>query len=135
MRETYEDAQWTYELEEPFEIPGAKVTELKPPPPRWTTLENMKSAGGLNTGAAKAGMIAGCIIGIKDASGKEQQAMLSMVELDEMSKIDLENITARMDENAIGPNMAIEGDCPRCRSNYVTPIDWSYDNFFGSSSR
>jgi hypothetical protein len=133
-----EDAYWDYKLEEPFEIRNKEVTEFRMGPPRWITLENMKGIGGLNTGAAKAGMILGSIVGIKnwkDAKGEPTPVALAVSELDDMAKVDIEGITSMMDENAIGPNMAIEGECPRCRSNYVMPIDWSYDHFFGASSR
>jgi len=132
--DTLEAAKWVYKLREPFEIRSNMVSELLMGPPRWTTLENMKGIGGLNIGTAKAGMILGCIIGIGNKSDAEQ-VVLSVNELDEMGKADIESITVQMDKNAIGPNMAIEGECPKCRSKYVMPIDWSYDNFFGASSR
>ncbi len=135
--EKAEDAFWDYKLREPFEIRGRLVTELRMGPPKWITLENMKGIGGLNTGAAKAGMIIGSIINIvdwKDSNGKPMPVALAMAELDEMSKADIEKITSLMDKNAVGPNMSIEGECPRCRYNYNMAIDWSYDNFFGISS-
>jgi hypothetical protein len=136
--ETYEDAQWTYKLEEPFIIRGKRVESFTMGPPRWTTLENMSGIGGMNTGAAKAGMILGSIIGIneeKDDNGKINQIVLTLNELDDMCKADIEGIANSLDDNVIGPNMAIEGACPKCRSNFVMPIDWSFDNFFGVSSR
>lgn len=131
---TLDSAVWEYKMKEPFKIRGKTATEFLMGPPRWTTLENMKGIGGMNTGAAKAGMIVGCILGIGNKE-KHEQILLGVNELDEMAKVDIEGITTEMDKNAIGPNMAIEGECPRCRSNYVMPIDWSYDNFFGASSR
>lgn len=132
-----EDACWNYKLEEPFEIRGRLVTELLMGPPRWLSLENLKGIG-TNTGAAKAGLILGSISGIADwlgEDGKPKQVALTVNELDEMGKKDIEKITNLMDKNAIGPNMSVEGDCPRCRSDYKMPIDWSYDNFFDISGR
>ena len=55
--------------------------------------------------------------------------------LDEMGKFDLERLTTLIDENAMGPTMAIEDKCGKCNRDYILPIDWSYDNFFGDSSR
>lgn len=136
--ETYEDSMWNYVLESPFSIRGKEVKSFTFGPPRWTTLENLKGIGSMNTGAAKAGMIHGSIVGIneeKDSEGKIQRVMLAPSELDEMEKIDIERITELMDINAIGPNMTIEGECPKCHSNFIVPINWTYDNFFESSSR
>lgn len=131
-----DDALWTYELKEPFDIRGKSVTSLLLGPARWTSLESMKS-GVMNTGAAKAGVILGSIHGIanwKDKEGKPQKVALSESELDEMVKLDIEGITNRIDDYAIGPNMSVEGVCNRCRYNYKLAIDWGYDSFFGDSS-
>lgn len=136
--EKLEDACWNYKLIDPFEIRGKLVTELLMGPPRWMALENLKGTNTANTGAVKAGLILGSIQGIvdwKDENGKPKQIALTVNELDEMCKKDIEKITHEMDENAIGPNMSVEGDCPRCRSDYHMPIDWSYDNFFDISGR
>jgi len=132
------DSLWEYKLREPFSIRGKEVTDLLMGPARWTSLENMQGVGGLNTGAAKASVILGSIHGIanwKDKEGKPQQVALAESELDEMGKRDIEAITNRVDEHAIGPNMSVEGNCQRCRYQYKLAIDWGYDNFFGDSSR
>lgn len=132
-----DDSLWVYDLKEPFDIRGKQVTSLLLGPARWTSLENMRGVGGMNTGAAKAGVILGSIHGIanwKDDKGKPQKVALAESELDEMVKVDIESITNRIDEHAIGPNMSVEGVCTRCRYNYKLAIDWGYDNFFGDSS-
>jgi hypothetical protein len=136
--EKLEDACWNHKLEEPFEIRGRLVAELLMGPPKWFSLENLKGTNTANTGAVKAGLILGSIQGIvdwKDENGEPKQIALTVNELDEMGKKDIEKITHGMDRNAIGPNMSVEGECPRCRSDYRMPIDWSYDNFFDISGR
>lgn len=136
--DTLDDACWDYKLQEPFEIRGRLVTELIMGPPRWTALDSLKGIGSLNTGGAKAGLILGSINAIKDwkdESGNPMQVALTINELDEMGKVDIETLTSQMDKNAIGPNMSVEGVCNRCRSDYHMVIDWSYDNFFDISGQ
>lgn len=136
--ETLGDALWDYELQDPFEIRGRLVTEFIMGPPRWITLENMRGAGSRNIGAAKASLISGSISSIKDwldDKGQPLQIALTMNEIDEMGKADIEAITSKMDENAIGPNMSVECTCPRCRTEQKMAIDWSYDNFFDISGQ
>jgi hypothetical protein len=136
--EKFEDTCWNYKLRKPFVIRNKEVTEFLMGPPRWIALEGLKDIGSMDTGSAKAGMILGSIIAISnwlDVNGKPTQVALAINEIDEMCKADIESITAEMDDNAIGPNMSIEGNCPKCHSNYVMPIDWSFDSFFGSSGR
>jgi hypothetical protein len=135
--DTLEECMWEYKLKESFEIRGKEVTDLLMGPARWTSLESMQGVGGLNTGAAKASVILGSIHGIanwKDKDGKPMQVALAESELDEMGKRDIEAITNRVDEHAVGPNMSVEGSCQRCRYQYKLAIDWGYDSFFGDSS-
>lgn len=136
--DSLDDACWDYKLKKPFQIRNKDVNELRMGPPRWSTLENMEGIGALNTGEAKANLILGSIVGIKNwktPTGEMTPVVLTMAELDEMCKEDIEALTGEMDEHSIGPDMSVEGNCPKCRSNYVDQIDWSYDNFFGASSR
>lgn len=136
--ETLDDALWNYKLREPFEVRGRLVTEFIMGPPRWISFENMSNTGSRNIGAAKASVITGSIFAIKDwldDKGQPLQISLTMNEIDEMGKADIEAIANKMDENAIGPNMSVSFTCPRCRSEQKTVIDWSYDNFFDISGQ
>jgi hypothetical protein len=132
--EKLEDAQWTYELANPFTLRGQQLTKLLLGPSRWNGLE-MMGPSGLNTGAAKAGMIRSSIHAIYGKDGKPMAIALTDTELDEMSKRDLERITTQIEKNHVGPNMAVEGKCEKCRAAFKMPIDWGYDSFFGSSGR
>lgn len=121
---------WTYKLQDPFELRNKTVTELLLGPARWYAMEAVK--GQMNTGEAKYAIINGSI---HKVGGHDQQLVLADHELDEMSKRDLEQITAEIDANALGPDMSIKDVCPRCNRDFELPIDWGFDSFFGISSR
>lgn len=133
-----EETQWEYKLEESFQIRGKDVTKLVMEAPRWITMEGMKDIGNSDVGAVKANLISGSIIAITDwpdTNGQPTKVALSSEEIDDMSKIDIETIAEQIDEHTVGPNMSINDECPKCHGNYIMPINWTYDSFFGSSGR
>lgn len=133
--ERAEDASWSYELREPIKIRGKQVSKLGFGLQRWAAVETIF---GTNSGAAKAAAIAGAIRTIND---EKEELVFSENDVDELSKQDFEGIIAQMDEQFVGPNMAIEisrddRPCPKkCPVEGRVAIDWSYNSFFGSSSR
>jgi hypothetical protein len=46
----------------------------------------------------------------------------------------LENLTTQLNDKHFGPMMVIEAVCPYTKKTFKTPIDWTFDNFFGISS-
>jgi len=127
-----EDTYWEYTLRDPFEIRGKEATGFVFGPMRWSSLESMGSVvTEFNQGAQKAEAIRFSIHKLK---GSSENIALADGELDDMSKYDIEAITAKIDTNSIGPNMAIEDNCPKCRRKFRMTIDWTYENFFGISS-
>jgi hypothetical protein len=126
-----DNSLWEYQLRDPFEIRGHKVTGFQMAPARWNAMENQTGGGTLDTGAAKSSVITGSIYRLLNI---DEPMVLTENELDEMTKYDLERMTALIDEKHIGPNMAIEGACTRCKRPFKTSIDWTYDSFFGISS-
>jgi len=128
---SFEDTLWEYRLRDPFEIRGKLVEGFQMGPARWNAIETGDGAGVLDTGAAKAGIIHGSI---QNILGFNEQIALMPIELDEMSKYDLENLTTLLDERNIGPDLSIEDKCKNCKRTFKMSIDWGYDNFFGISS-
>jgi len=128
--ESYESSCWAYKLNDPFEIRGKKVTGFRLSPQRWSSMEQHNAVGaGSNQGLAKLIIIKSSIIGCEGIDG---EIMLTDNELDELSKLDLEKLTTLLDQNVLGPVMAVEGEY-RGRP-FRAPIDWGYDSFFGISS-
>lgn len=136
--ENIDDILWTYNLEEPIEIRKKTVTKFQMAYPKWTIMQEQR--GNTNEGEVKAHTILGAVVGLED---EETPVILTINEIDELSKIDYEGILEGINENYLGPKMAIEGECTkevctrfkRGGEKFVFPIDWSYKNFFGSSSR
>lgn len=129
------DLRWEYELLDTFEARGKKITTLQMSSPTWAAA---MVAGGIGEGGAKAVMVKHSVVGV---NGESDPIVLSDAEIDELSKLDLETLIADLDNKSVGPNMAIEGacapvDCPMGGGReFRFPIDWSYDSFFGASSR
>lgn len=131
-----EALRWKYELQDPVEIRGKQVEKLQMSSPRWTAVDT--ASGSRDEANAKVTAIRSSIIAFND----EQDAVaLGEAELDELSKRDLEALSAAIDDRFMGPNMALEGKCTpeMCPMgggyDFRVPIDWSYDNFFSNSSK
>lgn len=124
-----EDIYWEYTLKNPFPIRGKPAEAFVLGPPKWSDLEIAGSVGMLDTGGTKSALIAGAI----DHVVGQENIALAEHELDKMSKWDMENLSHLIDQHHLGPDMAIESSCPRCRSGFRLSIEWMYDSFFGLS--
>ncbi|KKN26420.1 hypothetical protein LCGC14_0874980 [marine sediment metagenome] len=125
-----EDAQWQYDVRRPFEIRGKKVEKLLMGPPRWSSLAQIPG-NVRNFGDLKAGILLGSIY---EVAGQGQMVLIDG-ELDDMEKEDIEVLTRAIDDNSVGPDMSIEGECKSCRKDYTIAIEWSNRDFFAPSSR
>lgn len=127
-------AFWHYELKTPITIRNKEVKKLVFGPARWNALEAMGNAGvsELDIGATKLGIILGSIQSIEGLG----ELPLAEHELNEMAKYDIEKISALIDEKVIGPDLSLDGVCPRqrCGKKFKMPIPWATDDFFAASS-
>lgn len=128
MVEKEEDSFWEYELLTPLEIRGSAVRILKFGIPKWFSIERIPSQRGLNYGVAKAALIFGSLV------GTDSKVVMTEDDVDGLMKRDLERITKEMDRHHLGPNMAVELECPACKEEIRSSMDWSYDSFFSTSS-
>lgn len=126
---------WDYELAHPVSIRGSKVVKFKVGPQRWQVAEAI--FGDPNEGDAKDAALRASIYCLNDSADRIQ---LLAGDLDVLTKKDIEGLSGKIDEHFIGPDMSIEigeeNPCKSCGFNKKRrlPIDWSYDNFFGTSS-
>lgn len=135
--ENIDDILWDFKLTEPFEVRKKLVSHFTLASPKWFTLE---AIGDVNDEAdIKVRTLMGTIIGMNDEPDPIQ---LTIAELDNLVKIDFEDMIASINERYLGPNMAVEGECTRevCPKYgggkpFARMIDWRYDSFFGGSSR
>jgi hypothetical protein len=129
-----EAVRWTYDLCTPIEIRGGQVRGFELAPTTWSTMvetsQSNEDAQRPNLGAAKMDVIRSCIRSVLDRG----EMVLIPSEIDELTKVDIEALAHLIDENEIGPALVVEATCPKCGRNFKTPIDWSYENFFETSS-
>jgi len=132
--ESVSNAQWEYKLNTPIEMRGKTVGSFTLGPPRWNTLEMMTDDNSVLNVGAKLDMIRGSIHAVDSF---DQQIVVIESDLDELTKKDMETISAEIDEKVVGPDMFVETKCPniRCRNEIKQLIDWRYQHFFGVSSR
>jgi len=127
-------ALWDYEFKTPIMIRGKEVKKLTLGPAKWNAVEALGNTGisELDVGATKSGIIFGSIHSV-DGLG---EIPLAEHELDDMVKYDIERLSVLIDEKAIGPDLSLEGVCPRqrCGRKFRMPIPWATDDFFAVSS-
>lgn len=126
-----DESCWEYELKTPIKIRGDVVTHLKLGPAHWNAMEMLNGAG---LGMAKPAMLKASIKGL-GRMDDAKQVVLTDSDLDELTKRDIEAIIKQINDNNIGPNMAVDGKCKQCGHEFRLPIDWGYDSFFGDSSQ
>jgi hypothetical protein len=119
---------WECNLRTPVSIRGKLQTGFRMGPQKWGAL------AGVTEESAKVSVIQNSIVGFV---GDPIDMMLLDTELDELTKFDLENITAQIEKHNIGPVMGLDVKCPveSCGYEWLTAIDWRYHNFFAVSSR
>jgi hypothetical protein len=109
---------------------GTLRRELRTRPVVWSAFEDED----INDKAAvKLSMFQNSIVGMEGIAD-EEMAVVPDVAFDDMTKRDVEILTRHLEHNTPGPQMVVEAECPKCRTEWFWPIDWSYDHFFGSSS-
>lgn len=121
---------WFYELRDPIELRKQEVKKLRLRSPLWHTLVST-SANEMTIALGKIMVVQGSIVGLND---DPTLIGLTDSEIDELSKLDLETLATKANDEYIGPKMAVEGNCPKCEREFTAPIDWSYDSFFTTSS-
>jgi len=126
-----EQTFWEYELKAPCRIRGKTAIGFKMGAPRWDALERAPKLG-TDSGAAKLAVLLGSVAEIRCENSEPIVTALAPDELDELTKRDIETVTALMDKNNLGPDMSVEGK--HKGRPFRVSIDWGYDNFFSISS-
>lgn len=122
-----EELRQAFALRDGFEFRGSPRRVLTLEPLRWATYESL-GEDGLNTGALKTSLIAGSVVGVDGIDG---DVKLSSAQLD-LTKYDLESLTARINKRQPGPSLAIETGCPKCNAPITRSLSWVYDSFFSA---
>lgn len=130
--EKYDHVKWSYALEIPFEVRGQMAQGFDLAPMRWQAMESsIKTAVDTgDTDGSKMEIIQGCV---QRVTGREEMVLIEQ-DFDEIEKVDIEQLSAKIDENEIGPDMSVKEKCPRCERRFTTSLDWGYESFFSASS-
>lgn len=126
------------DLKDPITIRKKTVTHFMLSAPKWSVMDQGK--GSMNEADIKAYVLQGTIVGLNN---EEEPVSLTLNEIDELSKPDFEDLQENINQNFFGPKMGLEGKCTpdvctRFKQggiDFKLPIDWTYRNFFGGSSR
>lgn len=128
--ESAELMDWHFELKDPISIRKQPVERFRIRSPQWMQFMGMITDD-FNENSAKIGMVQASIVGLNN---EPEDTRLTGLELDELSKRDLEALSAKINEDFLGPKMVLEGACKKCKHEFVKSIDWRHDTFFAVSS-
>lgn len=123
------DLLWKYDLEYPIKLRGKEIKSFTVTTPRWFAISSLNED---DENVIKITTIRASIIRLND---DPDDVMLTDLEMDEIDKWDLEGIASRMDDMIVGPDMVVEGNCPKCGASFRWAIPWTYSSFFARSSR
>lgn len=136
--EAEEELAFSVDLQDPIPVRGREATKFQMTSLRWSIMETTAMVNQGSDAVAKIASVRGSVVGINDES---ERLALSDIEIDELSKYDLENLVGEINDHYVGPDMSIEDECspefcPRGGGKkFKIGIDWTYDSFFGISSR
>jgi len=98
---------------------------------RWDSMESAKNEVAANEGLMKELIFNSSIIGINDSEGAIPE--LNKV-IENLTKRDIEGLSAFISKHNGGPTLTLEDDCTSCSNKYFKFLNWSYEDFFGQSS-
>lgn len=120
-------------LPRPFSYGGADRDRVTVGPLRWAFMETGDASTLTNPAKLRKATIAHGIVSVPGAP--EGPVALQRDHLRQLGSAGVNAIVAAIDEVGGGVVMEMAGTCPRCGHPYRKPIDWSYADFFGRSSR
>jgi len=104
-------------------------------PPRWSEIEMITPEEFSNDALILEGILKGAIKTLGELDEATTKAVLATGFLDDLSKLDVDDLSEFINEKAPGLEMVIDTRCKRCRSSFSQMLDWNYDAFFATSSR
>lgn len=119
-------------LRKPFKMGDVEVTTLVLGHSPWDIMEKMEISDAGNDGLVKEAMLMRSIVGSKTNQGEAKLDTHTLIQ--NIAKVDLEELTDAMDEHNGGPVLGLKFDCEKCGEEVARPLEWAYDYFFGNSS-
>lgn len=119
-----EDLRRMVDLKDGFTYRGEDVRQVTLEPLRWSFYEGLNAS--LNTGMIK---IQAAGRAIRALNGKDLPSPLPESALD-LTKRDLEAISAVLNGENLGPDLAVDDFCKQCGHHVRRAFPWTYDSFF-----
>lgn len=104
-------------------------------PPKWNDIEKLTSEEFSNSAILRETLLKSSIKFLGEFDESETRAILEKGILDELTKKDIDDLEEFIGDVSPGPDMTIQTRCPRCKTSFSRTLDWSYDNFFSTSSK
>lgn len=140
VKDREHEHEFHYSLKKPIRLKGIPkpVTGFRVGLSQWAAMENIKKQVNPNSSILRKELFMSSIKECIHDNESVKQGVPMLIDvrstIKKMKKGDIEKLTALITENNAGPHMVIGGECPHCKGEFIKPIDWGYEDFFGSSS-
>lgn len=121
-----------YVLKKPFTLGNEEIKLLKIRRTPWDAMERATDEITVNAGKMMELVFDHSICGVNDEEGPGAVNMHEL--LKKLHKRDFERLSGKIHKHNAGPNLVISDKCKYCGSEFYQQLDWSYDNFFATSS-
>lgn len=122
-----------YSLKKPIQIGDVNVHAIRFGFTPWDAMERLP-ANERNFGSIKESMMSASLMGGLAEESKDLLPLQKDLVLKSLAKKDIEGYYDALDKHNGGPVLAMTIPCPHCGKEFVQPLNWTYEYFFGSSS-
>lgn len=122
-----------YKLKKPMQIGDVTVHSIRFGFTPWDAMERLP-VNERNFGTIKEAMMAASIQGGLAEESKDMLPLQKDLVLKSLSKRDIEGYYDALDSHNGGPVLAMTIPCPHCGKEFMQPLNWTYEYFFGNSS-
>jgi hypothetical protein len=124
----------TVELERPFKYGGKDVSKVDVGPLKWAFMETDDVATLTNPAKFRMATLKHGVVGLEGVDDGVP-IVLTREHAKQIGPAGINRLVLEIDELGGGAVMECAGQCAICRHEFRRAIDWTYDNFFGRSSR
>lgn len=122
------------ELEQGFVYGSGEVRRVVVGPLKWSFMETSDVSVLTNPAKFRLATLRSGVVGVEGIANGAP-VVVTREHAKQMGPASVNRLVAAIDEVGGGAVMEIGGACARCKRNFRRSIDWTYDNFFGRSSR
>jgi hypothetical protein len=122
------------ELDRPFAYGKLETSKVVVGPLRWSFMENDDASVLTNPAKFRLAILRNAVVGVEGAR-EGAPVVLTREHARSIGPAGVNRIVAAVDELGGGAVMECVSRCVACGTEFRRAIDWTYDNFFGRSSR